>query len=208
MKKRLPTRAKTRVPTQEEANFIKSASETLATESGFEKDWIEKKLITTLPDESTGFVYAQPPMLGLLLFKPSLFDAMKTLPEEDVEKYFGDELQKITLREATYNAIIEEVPFQSIEDAEEQLENFVEYLKKQSNSIIETGFTTEDFKDSPWLQRIFTHQKPQRYSDRHQAFLDFINRSSAHYPGIRNPVAVLPHESLIEVLGDAQDANL
>lgn len=209
MKKRLTSDARTRMLTQDEAAFIKSASEALATESGFEKEWIEKKLISTLPSPGIGFSYTQPPMLGLFLFKPSLFDAMKILSEDEVEKYFGDEFQKIIIREANYNAIINEVPFQSIEDVEGQLESFMEYLKKQSTSIIETGLVAEDFKESPWLQKIFTQPKPLRLSRQAKApLMDFLRKCPAQHPGLKNSGSVLPTESLVELLGDASDAAL
>jgi len=208
MKKTLTSGTNAKSPTQEEKLFINSVSEDLATESGFEKEWIEKILAATLPTESVGFQYANPSMLGLLLFKPSLFDAMKTLSEDEVERYFGAEFQKIVAREANYNTIISEVPFQSIEDVEDQLEGFVEYLNGQSDAIVKTGFPTDDFKESPWLQKIFTHPKPLRYSDRQVGLIDFIKKCSAQYLCFENPDAVLPTESLMELLGDAQDANL
>ena len=167
IKKTLAERSLPRQPVKGELSFINRMSSELASLSGLSKEWIQKVLLQTLPDQPiAGSDGAEPHPTALYLFKPCLFEAMRALSKDEVVEYFSSDLRELKKLEIAFDNMLDEIPFQKFEDFTHVMPAFEKYLKDEAASIIDFGQPSQPFKQSYWLQEIFTESRLPRIESR------------------------------------------
>lgn len=154
-----------RSPSTTEATYIETMSKQLSEQSELDQDWIKKTLYATLPEDSddSKFIFAlHIPAATLYRFKPCLFEAMRSLPAEDVFNLFSGDLEQLKIQEERFSTLLEEIPFVSFDSILPIAKEFREYLEQETKSLIETGYPSRPFEKSFYLERTFLSNFSER----------------------------------------------
>lgn len=154
-----------RSPSASEATYIDTMSKQLSEQSGLDHDWVKKTLYATLPEDGddSKFIFAlHIPAATLYRFKPCLFEAMRSLPTEDVLNLFSDDLEQLKIQEERFSTLLEEIPFVSFDSILPIVKEFGDYLEQETKSLIETGYPSRAFEKSFYLERTFLSSFSER----------------------------------------------
>lgn len=167
-----------------ELNFLEQFSEILGKRSSLDPKWIKNVLIKTAPQNrhfmNSAFKVPSPNVI--LTFRPCLIGAMSVLSSQEVVELFDGNLDELAAMESSFLELIRSAPFINFRKIGEALPEFIEYLKSESKSIIQTGQPKKSFKASHWLQQTF-------------ATANYKQANIAYHPRIYSENSILNQEN-------------
>jgi len=107
---------------------------------------------------------------------------MSVLSSQEVVELFDGNLDELAAMESSFLELIRSAPFINFRKIGEALPEFIEYLKSESKSIIQTGQPKKSFKASHWLQQTF-------------ATANYKQANIAYHPRIYSENSILNQEN-------------
>lgn len=146
-----------RSPTEYESEYIASVSRKLSKESGLSEDWIKQTLLLTIPDKELSRTDKNI-FKNLYYFRPCLFEAMKSLPKDEVYDLFSGDLEQLKIQEKRFAEITTGIPLVSFRSLLPIAKEFRNFLKEETKPIVSEGEPSKDFLKSHYLESTFINR--------------------------------------------------